>query len=385
LKCNVVETPWKACDRCTKHKLDCVITADFKRVGKRSQQAELERSNEELQRQVVELTQALAARDQNGGSSIYDQHLRRQLDDSSIPNFAATPPAADDGSHDAALLLNLKQSDPNRATPLGRVTPLGRTQALDGVILTSDVIENLWAEYYARYHHFLPVLDPNIDTPDHVLHRSKFLFWTIILVAARHTIGDATLFTRLSGPYERLVKEIITKPPTRDQHHAVKGLCLLCTWPLPVTSTTEDMTLIHSGIMMKFAMHLGIHRPSSPSDFNNIPISLRQDQVTDRLRTWAICNLVAQNVSTSYGQPPETVWDTTLLPRAGNIPDALLSLQNRLKIEQEVDKVTRSVYCSNTATGETVAALREHLQAFSLTMDLSNGMLVFVHASKYTC
>jgi hypothetical protein len=303
---------------------------------------------------------------------MYDPHLRRQLDDPNIANFAATPPNADDGSHDAALLLNLKQSDPNRATPLGRITPMGRTQALDGVILTSDMIESLWAEFYVRYHQFLPVLDPNIDTPDHVLHRSRFLFWTIIMVAARHYPADTTLFPRLAQPYEKFVKEIVTKPPTRDQHHAVKALCLLCTWPLPVTSTTDDMTLIHSGIMMKFAMHLGIHRPSSPFDFNNIPINLRQDQVTDRLRTWAICNLVAQNVSTSYGQPPETVWDTTLLPKVGEIPSALLPLQNRLKIEQEVDKVTRSIYC-DVATQETIAALNAQLQELPLTMDLTNG------------
>jgi hypothetical protein len=255
---------------------------------------------------------------------------------------------------------------------------MGRTQALDGVILTGDMIEPLWAGYYAHYHHFLPVLDPSIDTPDHVLQRSRFLFWTIIMVAARHYQGDPTLYSRLMQPYEKLVKETITKPPTRDQHHAVKALCLLCSWPLPVTSTTEDMTLIHSGIMMKFAMHLGIHRPSSPSDFNNIPINLRQDQVTDRLRTWAMCNLVAQNVSTSYGQPPETVWDATLLPKAGEIPPTLLPLQNRLKIEQEVDKVTRIVYRSN-ADQQTVASLREQLQEFSLTMDLSSGRFLRSH------
>ena len=339
-------------------------------MGKRSQQAELERSNDELQRQVVELTRALAARDQNGGA-VFDTNMQRQLNDTSMVNFAASPPA-DDGSHDAALLLNLKQSDPNRATPLGRITPMGRTQALDGVILNADMIDALWAEYYARYHLYLPVLDPNIDTPDHVVQRSRFLFWTIIIVAARHFPGDHTLFSRLERPYEKLVKDMTTKPPTKDQHHAVKGLCLLCTWPLPVTTTTEDMTLIHSGIMMKFAMHLGIHRPSSPTDFNNIPITLRQDQVTDRLRTWAICNLVAQNVSTSYGQPPETVWDSTLLPRAGDMPPALFILQNRLRIEQAVDRVTRSIYCED-ASQDTVDSIGGQLQELALTTDLSNG------------
>jgi hypothetical protein len=126
--------------------------------------------------------------------------------------------------------------------------------------------------------------------------------------------------------------------------------------------------------MMKFAMHLGIHRPSSPTEFNNIPISLRQDQVTDRLRTWAICNLVAQNVSTSYGQPPETVWDSILLPRAGDIPPALFNLHTRLRIEQAVDEVTRSIYPATAlASAETVKAVDGHLQELALTTDLSSG------------
>ena len=78
-------------------------TADFKRVGKRSQQAELERSNDELQRQVVELTRALAARDQNG-APVFDTHLQRQLNDPSILNFAPSPPGVDDGSHDVEVV-----------------------------------------------------------------------------------------------------------------------------------------------------------------------------------------------------------------------------------------------------------------------------------------
>lgn len=319
---------------------------------------------------MEQLTRALAARDQNG-SSVFDGQLQRQMNENSLVNFNPSP-QPDDGSHDAALLLNLKQSDPNRATPIGRITPMGRTQALDGVILNADVIEALWAEFYIRYHPYLPLLDPTVDNPDHIAGKSRFLFWTVIIVAARHFPQDVTLFSRLERPYEKLVNNVVTKPPTKDQHHAVKALCLLCTWPLPVSSTTEDMTLVHSGIMMKFAMHLGIHRPSSPTDFNNIPISLRQEQVADRQRTWAICNLVAQNVSTSYGQPPETVWDSILSPRVGISVPAFYKLQVRLRIEQAVDKVTRSVYCEDSSP-EIVDAIGLQLQEFALTTDLSEG------------
>lgn len=291
-----------------------------------------------------------------------------------MADYASTPPAHPDDSHDAALLLNLKQSDPNRTTPVGRVTPLGKTQQLGTVILTSDVIEALWAEYYCHYHPFVPVLAPDVDNPSHVLGRSKFLFWTIIMVGSRHFQGDTTLFGRLQAPYKELVKEMVTKAPARDQHHAVKALCLLCSWPLPVTSTTDDMTFTNSGIMMKFAMHLGIHRPSSPADFNNIPINLRAEQITDRLRTWACCNLVAQNVSTGYGQPPETVWDSTLVPQGvGHVPHALVELQSRIPIEQAVDNVTRTIYRLEQPGTDLVKEAKREMGELSLSIDINNG------------
>lgn len=259
-----------------------------------------------------------------------------------------TPPRHDDGSHDAALLLNFKQSAPsdgNRATPLpmGRLTPLPGAQRLGETTIPNDIIDQLWAEYFNNYHTWLPVLDQK-DTPEQIYERSTFLFWTVIMVAAR-CFQEGVVFSTLLRPYNDLVNGTITRPPTKAGHHIVKGLCLLCTWPIPISSTTEDMTFTLSGVMMKFAMHLGIHRPSNPSDFNNIPVNLRTEQITDRLKTWAVCNLVAQNVSTGYGQPPETVYDATLKKRADEFSQILNPLDTRLAIEQFIDKVTREIYC----------------------------------------
>jgi hypothetical protein len=351
LKCNVVEKPWTSCDRCTKHKLRCEITADFKRVGKRSQQAELERNNELLSQQVEELSKALAQSQQREAELRMDQHrLVRQIDErNQMAEFTSTPPQHDDGSHDAALLLNLKQSTAD--TNAGhRITPLGRTRQLGNVTVYGDVIDKLWDEYFANYHTFLPVLDPS-DTPDIIINRSNILFWTVIMTAARHFDDDPNLLSRLTLPYGEHLKNTISKPPSKDQHHVVKALCMLCTWPSPVSSSTEDMTFTLSGIMMKFAMHLGIHRPSNPSDFTNIPVDLRAEEITDRLKTWAICNLVAQDVSTGYGQPPETVYDATLQIRMDESSRVLAYIHPRLEIEKFADKVTREMYCPQENPG----------------------------------
>ena len=125
---------------------------------------------------------------------------------------------------------------------------------------------------------------------------------------------------------------------------------------------------------MKFAMHLGIHRPSSPSDFNNIPINLRAEQITDRLKTWIICNLVAQNVSTGYGQPPETLYDATLQAHTDASQHALAYLHPRLEVEKFVDKVTREVYCPQEESSMNAKAnvLRSMLKQLQDNTNFSN-------------
>lgn len=305
-----------------------------------------------LSQEVDDLRKALAAAHEHATEQkAYENHLRRQLDErNQMAEFTSTPPHHDDGSHDAALLLNLKQSTTD-GPGANRVTPLGRTRHLGTVPVYGDVIEKLWDLYFENYHHFLPVLDPQSDRPDVIIGRSNILFWTVIIVAARHFEEDPTLLTRLTIPYGEHLKDTISRPPTKDQHHVVKALCLLCTWPIPVSSSTDDMTFTLSGVMMKFAMHLGIHRPSNPSDFNNIPIHLRAEEITDRLKTWAVCNLVAQNVSTGYGQPPETVYDATLQIRMDEYSHVLAYLHPRLEIEKYADKVTREMYCPQENPG----------------------------------
>jgi hypothetical protein len=380
LKCNVVEDPWQSCDRCIKHKFKCEITADFKRVGKRSQQAELERNNEELARRVEEMSHEVRRlQEREAQYRAFELRVLGQVDErNQMGEFTTdTPPRLDDGSHDAALLLNLKQSasEGNRATPLpiGRLTPLPGARRLGEATVPNEVIDRLWKEYFANYHPWLPVLDHK-DTPEHIFGRSEFLFWTAIVVASRRS-DEGVLFSTLIRPYNELVKETITRPPgSKGGHHVVKGLCLLCTWPIPISSTTEDMTFTLSGVMMKFAMHLGIHRPSSPADFSNIPVNLRTEQITDRLKTWAVCNLVAQNVSTGYGQPPETVYDDTLKLPGNEFSQVLIPLGTRLAIEQFADTITREIYCPRDQKMQTQArAYDSELSKLQERVDFSNS------------
>ena len=197
--------------------------------------------------------------------------------------------------------------------------------------------------FFSLFHSFMPLLDPN-RTADYYYDASPLLFWTIIAVATRHYPGDKTLLTSFSGPLSRLLWATLSDVP--QSYMVVKALCLLCTWPLPISSTSSDPTFMLSGLMMQIGMQMGLHRPSHAQDFARFTVEFREEELRDRVRTWAACNAVAQRVATGYGQPPSTVYDWTLEPSGENeinyrLPD---EMEARLTIERFCNKVTKAFY-----------------------------------------
>ncbi|GAB1206626.1 hypothetical protein APSETT445_005316 [Aspergillus pseudonomiae] len=157
---------------------------------------------------------------------------------------------------------------------------------------------------------------------------------------------DTHLLNSLAGPVSRLVWSTLADIP--QSYHVVKALCLLCTWPFPTSSTSTDPTFMLCGMMMQVAMQLGLHRPSYAQDFSKFRVELIEEELKDKVRTWAICNIVAQRVATGYGQPPSTLYDWTLssesLDPNYKLPEGIRA---RLQIEKLCDKVTRALYINH--------------------------------------
>jgi hypothetical protein len=240
------------------------------------------------------------------------------------------------GSDEAvSSLLHLKQSG---SYGLPRIV-----HKLEDVGLTEDSVNQLFNEYFGFYHPFLPFLNP-AQSPDHYFTQSPLLFWTIISVAARRTRVVDNLVTSLAGPLSRLLWTTVGSVP--NSHHIVKALCLLCTWPLPTSTTSSDPTHILSGVMMKTATGIGLHRPSHAQDFSRVSVELNKDELHDRVTTWAVCNVVSQSIGTGYGQPATTLYDWTLAIRPGDPGPFTLSseLEARLQIERFADKVSKEMY-----------------------------------------
>ena len=154
------------------------------------------------------------------------------------------------------------------------------------------VVRLTWTGSFFRYYHpFLPFLEPD-KTPDEYYAASPLLFWVIVAVAARRYEPDPTLFTSLAAPVSRLLWATLESVP--QSYFVVKALCIVCTWPTPISSTSADPTFMLSGMMMQIAKQIGLHRPSHAQDFTKFKVELREEELKDRVRTWATCNVVAQ-------------------------------------------------------------------------------------------
>lgn len=248
--------------------------------------------NAEMERELLDLRRRLAEKDSSTHTPVQTQDQ--------WPAQTVAPPADTASSQADALsalhqgaadsLLELRNS--SEAPVTGTVpTSFSKTKDLGGTILASEQIDELFRQYFEHYHPFLPVLDPD-KPPDHFLELSELLFWTIIAVAARRYADDHTLLMGIASPLQSLLWATIAS--VTHNYHDVKALCLLCTWPLPTKSTSTDPTFMLSGLMMHIALQCGLHRPSHIKDFSRIRVELRVEEVMDRLKTWASCNIVSQ-------------------------------------------------------------------------------------------
>lgn len=352
LKCDVVQDPFQPCSRCRKQNLTCQVSANFKRVGKRSRHAEMEREAidlktrvKELEQREFELKQQLSAlgvapsanvaaagphgvAQENGPSTMFQNFLSNGQQQTQYSG----------GTHDEAVssLVSLKQG-------FGGAGAFDRNHAynLGAVYLSTEQSEDLFRDYFAHYHRFLPLLDPNQGV-DVYMNQAKLLFWTVVVIAARHWPTDPTLLQKLTPSYRALVWTTISDVP--QTYHVVKALCLLCTWPLPASSTTIDETFMLSGVMMQIAMHHGLHQPSHAQDFSRTHVQLRDDEIKDRLSTWAVCNTVAHCVSVASGQPSTTLFDSALSFEHDHMDRLPEQLVNHVMLERSAARITKALY-----------------------------------------
>ncbi|PWY91143.1 C6 transcription factor [Aspergillus heteromorphus CBS 117.55] len=347
LRCDVVQDPWVDCSRCRRLRLDCKIESHFKRVGKRSRNAEMEREIVELRRQIATVQASpVGSLPPPQPAAIPPVPTPKQETPSQVGSGVYHTPSAMStdqymGSHEAvASLLDLRSGFDGTSYMRNGTHHFKR---IEDVAIVPERVTELFNMFFTFYHPFLPFLDRD-QSPDEYYNASPLLFWTIISVGARRFQADTHLLNSLAGPVSRLVWSTLADIP--QSYHVVKALCLLCTWPFPASSTSNDPTFMLCGMMIQVAMQLGLHRPSHTQDFSKFRVELIEEELRDKVRTWAVCNIVAQRVATGYGQPPSTLYDWTLSSNESMDPNFKLpdDMRPRLEIEKFCDKVTKSLY-----------------------------------------
>lgn len=347
LRCNVVAGPgetYKPCDRCVKHNLKCSIDNDFKRLGKRA-------AHEEMVKELEVCKSKLARFEALG------MHLPEETpqDSTYTGSYQASPasgaPVAPMNSGGGAFLgaseaaasrslLDLSQGYRELApTSYPSITPGTSHTTLGSVTLKDAQLKELYSIFFSSYHPFMPVLNPELSYKDYYGDH-PLLHWTIVGIAARRYAAKPGLFMELQRPLEELLWTTLSQVP--QAYHVCKALALLCTWPLPTSSTSQEPTMMLCGIMFQLAMQYGLHRPSHAQDFSRFRVDLREEDIADRLNTWAAVNIVAQNVSTGNGQPPLSRW--AWFTYGLHLDRMKPELQTRCQVEKFVDTVTRTLF-----------------------------------------
>ncbi|KAL8883067.1 MAG: hypothetical protein Q9192_007470 [Flavoplaca navasiana] len=298
----------------------------------------------EMEKEIHELRRQLAT--QQSSPTALSPSIKAPPSEAASPRISTIPSQLEQyitSEQAVNSLLHLRSGTGGLSKERSPNGHIRQPRRLEGITLTVEQIDHLFERFFTLFHPFMPLLDPSI-TPDAYFGISPLLPWIIISVAARHYPPDPNLLPSLSAPVS--VRLWATLADVPQNYVVVKALCILCTWPLPVSSTSSDPTFMLSGLMMQIAMQIGLHRPSHAQDFARFKEDLREEELRDRVKTWVACNMISQRVATGYGQPPSTVYDWALVPSASNGTNYQLpeEVEIRLSIERFCNKVTRSFY-----------------------------------------
>lgn len=281
------------CERCAKRSIECVIDNNYKRLPKRKAIEGLEAEIEDLKRQLSELRNRQPEPPAKKQKSVELPPARFSA--------GSTRPTTVPSLHVATFY-----SPPRSALD----------STLEEITLTPEVIEVLFSEYVAKYHHVLPVVEVQ-HGPEFIHNASPALFWTIMAIASRRKSDELPPnigFDKLSSVQKRLLSEIAVSPVlghglsaefNLPSVYAVQAFLLCTLWPPPTASINADMSWNASGIACLTAVRAGLHCPGHASDFERIFKSNKTHRanIREQLVTWVATNALTQAIANMFGYP----------------------------------------------------------------------------------
>lgn len=204
---------------------------------------------------------------------------------------------------------------PNRPAALSALTPAETTEIpsptigrlLEDNFVSPQSLEDCFQEFFTRYSPQLPAVETELK-PNACFAQSPFLFWTIVSIGSRKYAGDPTLLSQLAPAVTRLAKEAAFMPRNEKTVYTIQALILLCVWPSPYSSLSEDITPMLAGALLQQALAVGLHIFGEGQDFSRIKLKKDRSQMDFRARLWAWCIIICQR----------QVLGIHALPRIGN-------------------------------------------------------------------
>ena len=341
LKCDLTANEGIDCSRCRKLQLDCKLEPSFKRARKR-------KSTQSLEHEIVDLQSRL--------SSIQESAANAQASSPSIIGRTTSPTLSRNGTcqlDQPSIGITTRPHEHELEAPPTISLSSTQTKALGTAQLEEDEVQELVTEYFTHYHNFLPILNPG-RSYQAVFEASPLLFWSIIAIACRRAENQPTLLNQIAQPVTDLLwKQIRTPPHTLE---VVQAILLLCIWPFPTSSSSNDQSYTLASIAINVAIQMGLHRPINQHDFVKYRFRLADAEVEERISTWNACNIVANQVSIGVGLQSAA--------RLGDCATRTSVLESLVQIERFKLKVSNS-FTANMTDRRMLKPLSEHLHLYT--------------------
>ncbi|GAA5822507.1 hypothetical protein JCM11251_006362 [Rhodosporidiobolus azoricus] len=233
---------------------------------------------------------------------------KRKLDGANGKAGAAAGQGQLDGGKKLGMAnRNYFAPGPMNILPLRRIVIEQRMPPalLEEKILSVEEVVELFALFFEHCARHCPFLDPEIHTPAATGSRSPFLFTCICTVAARYyTKRTDDLYRKCLRIAKRVAFDVMTKGYKSTE--ICQGFLLLCNWNQPAERFEEERTYQFSGIAIRMATDLNLHRKTIaqlPPDIGDETRVLYERELMNRERTWLYSFICDRSVSTQMGKP----------------------------------------------------------------------------------
>ncbi|CAR24548.1 leucine-responsive transcriptional regulator LEU3 [Lachancea thermotolerans CBS 6340] len=345
-KCDAHERAPESCTRCAKKNVQCVLQKDFRRTYKRVRNEVIEKRFKELTKSLSNLgAEEILRRIEEEQQTLLDQNnftkeklmKLRQDAASGLDKASSTlsTSSVDDTPTAEPPIESLSAEDRNRESEEAAVTIEVPTSAnvfnsniihcspksLGDVYMSSEDIRDLYEEFTAKYHPFLPVVDIS-KGPELIYSLSPCLFWVIMLIGLRRKSKSSDIMAKLSTLVKSVLAEITISPiiryaPSENDEpvlnvasvYSVQAFLLYTFWPPLTSSLSADTSWNTMGSAMFQAIRVGLNC----AEFSTEYATTNSEQIQEQVKTWVCCNIVSQTIASSFGFPSFVSFDHTVI------------------------------------------------------------------------